>query len=64
MIAMSIPYETAADEAPSYVTNFNVVAAPQGEKKVTLKWNNPKLNYQQGTLNNLTGVKIYKLAAI
>lgn len=60
IVALGIPYQTANDNAPSYPTNFKVTPATSGGMSAKLSWNNPALNYQNGTLSDLSGIKIYR----
>lgn len=59
-IALGIPYQTAADGAPSYVIGLNVKAGEKGASGATLTWKNPSTNYALATLTQLSGVKVYR----
>lgn len=60
IIALSIPYQTGEDDAPSLVRNLKVTAADKGEMKATLTWDNPSKNFAGNTLESIDGVKIYR----
>lgn len=60
MLAMGIPYQFVADDAPSFPRNFSVNVAPKGELSATLNWDAPTMNYRNGTLKSLSGIKIYR----
>ena len=60
IVGLSIPYQTAADEAPSYVRNLKVTAAAEGQPQATIAWNNPQQTYMLADLTQLSGVKIYR----
>lgn len=60
LLAVGIPYQYVADEAPSFATGFKAVAADNGALGATLSWNNPTQNYRNGALTGLQGVKIYR----
>ena len=59
-VAMAIPYQTVATEAPSYVSEFSAKADQQNTRNIMLKWTNPTQNYGCKSLTALTGVKIYR----
>lgn len=60
MIALAIPYQTAADGAPSYVRNLNVTPGAQGASLATFTWDNPSQTYMNENLTQLTGIKVYR----
>ncbi len=59
-LAMTIPYQWAADTAPAQVKNLNVVPDANGASSAVISWENPTLDYQLNTLSALDGVKIYR----
>lgn len=60
LVGLSIPYQTAAEDAPSYVRNLKVTAASEGQDRATVTWNNPQLTYMNEELQQLSGVRIYR----
>ncbi len=60
LLAMGIPYQFAADEAPSYPTGFTATADATGALSAKLQWTTPAKNYRNGALAELTGVKVYR----
>lgn len=60
VLAMGIPYEFAADGAPSYVRNLTATAAQQGALSASLSWTMPTTDYRGKALSSLQGVKIYR----
>lgn len=60
VLAMGIPYEYAADGAPSYVRNLTATAAAQGALSASLTWTMPATDYLGSALASLDGVKIYR----
>ncbi len=60
LLAMGIPYQYASDTAPSYPCNFSAVADAEGALSAQLQWKMPEKNYRNRTLNDLSGLKIYR----
>ncbi len=60
LLAMGIPYQYAADAAPSYPRNFSVTAGDNGALSAQLQWTTPEKNYRNGTLDALSGIRIYR----
>lgn len=60
LVGLSIPYQTAAEDAPSYVRNLKVTAASEGQSRATVTWNNPQQTYMNSDLQQLSGVKVYR----
>ncbi len=57
---LSIPYQIAADNAPSMPSNVKLTRGGNGALNATISWTNPTLTYQNQTLTSLSGVKIYR----
>lgn len=60
LLALGIPYQYVADDAPSYVTGLKATAGANGALNTTLEWIAPAKNYRNGDLTSLTGVHIYR----
>ena len=60
LLAMAIPYQYVADTAPSYPCGLSVSPDAAGSLSATLQWTMPSKNYQNESLDNLSGVKIYR----
>lgn len=60
LLAMAIPYQYVADNAPSYPCGFSVTPDAAGSLSAMLQWTTPSKNYQNENLDNLLGVKIYR----
>lgn len=60
LLAVAIPYQYVADEAPSYVHGFNVKADPKGALQVLMEWDYPMRNYRLGDLQSIDGAHIYR----
>lgn len=60
LVAMAIPYQKVADNAPSFVRNLKVISGEKGIQTANLTWSNPTKNYQLQPLSELQGVKIYR----
>lgn len=59
-VALGIPYQTAADNAPSFVTGYTVTTGAEGKLETTLTWTNPTTTYAREELTQLSGVKVYR----
>lgn len=59
-IAVGIPYQCVADEAPSYVKNLSAKTGAQGELSAQLSWKNPEETYRLSPLASLSSVKVYR----
>lgn len=60
LLAMAIPYQYVPDAAPSYPRGFNVKAGGNGALTAALSFTTPSLNYRNGSLSSLSGVKVYR----
>lgn len=60
MLGLTIPYQTAAAEAPAQVTDLSVVSAENGVDNAIITWKNPSKNYNGDKLTDIQGVKIYR----
>ena len=60
LLAVAIPYQYVADEAPSYVHGFKVKADPKGALQVQMEWDYPMRNYRLGDLQSIDGAHIYR----
>ena len=60
LLAMAIPYQYVPDATPSYPRNFTVAADANGALSASLSFTTPNLNYRNGSLADLSGVKVYR----
>lgn len=60
LLALGIPYQYVADDAPSFVRGFGVKAAERGALSATMEWVYPQKNYRNGELKSVDGVHIYR----
>lgn len=60
LVALNMPYQTAADDAPSFVGNFKVVAGEQGAMEAKLSWTAPTETYRNAALSGVSGYKVYR----
>lgn len=60
VLGLSVPYQFAADGAPAAVSAFGVEAGAQGQLLARLSFTTPTLDYRGRTLEQLTGVRIYR----
>lgn len=60
ILALSIPFQYVADNAPSYVRSFNAAPTTTAGSNVLLKWTNPTADYRGGELSSITSLKIYR----
>ncbi|MBO6296133.1 MAG: T9SS type A sorting domain-containing protein [Prevotella sp.] len=60
MIALSLPYQTAEANAPSYVRNLTAQAGAEGAPTANFTWSNPTQTYMKENLTQLNGVKVYR----
>ena len=60
IVAMGIPYQKVADEAPSYVRDLKIIRGDNGTQTASMVWVNPTKNYQLQPLSELKGIKIYR----
>ena len=60
LLAMAIPYQYVPDATPSYPRNFTVAADANGALSASLSFTTPNLNYRNGNLADLSGVKVYR----
>lgn len=60
ILAMGIPYQFVADKAPSYPRNFSATTDNKGTLSAQLRCTTPDVDYRNGKLNNLSGIKVYR----
>lgn len=62
--SLAIPYQKVDNAAPSFPRNMKVVAGAEGANSAVVSWTNPSKNYLNGTLTDLTGVRVYRDGAL
>lgn len=60
LLAMAIPYQFVPDATPSYPRSFSVSADSKGALSASLSFVTPSVNYRNGALSDLSGVKVYR----
>lgn len=60
LVGLYIPFEVPSQAAPGAVSQFEILADPQGARTATLSWTNPAKSYGGYNLTTISSVKVLR----